>query len=164
MILMSKKLSKVLFISTKHKFLVNQKTLPLLATFREGTTSFAKNAEGTVVNVPMKGGRKHPQQEFIAIDTSNILFVVELHGPEPVIEARLNARNIGFLSGSDRGKIDEHSIFKHVQHEDLLKFGIIPELIGRLPLLSHDLDESALVKILKDQKCSKTISNTFVNG
>ncbi len=75
-------------------------------------------------------------------------------GLEPIIEQRLNTRNIGFLSGSETGNIQKESIFKHVLQEDLLKYGIIPELIGRLPInvALDDLDQKALVKILKEPK------------
>ncbi len=117
-----------------------------------------KILEGTVASVPPQGGRKHPQQEYIQIDTRNILFVCggAFDGLEGIIEERQGRRQIGFGSGGERprGVSDDDNILVHVEPEDLLRYGLIPELVGRLPVLValHDLDEEALIEILRRPK------------
>ncbi len=116
-----------------------------------------KIIEGTIANIPPKGGRKHPHQEFVKIDTSNILFICggAFVGLEDIIEKRIGEKSIGFAGNpkSQKEKLNE-GILKHVEPEDLMHFGLIPELIGRLPVVAvlEDLDESALIKILKEPK------------
>ena len=114
-----------------------------------------KILEGTIANVPPQGGRKHPQQEYIPIDTTNILFICggAFDGMDKIIRRRLNEKVIGFntrIISED----DEKNILSKVQPEDLLKFGLIPELIGRLPqvVALEPLSQNALVKILKEPK------------
>jgi ATP-dependent Clp protease ATP-binding subunit ClpX len=115
-----------------------------------------KILEGTVASVPPQGGRKHPQQEYIQIDTRNILFICggAFDGLEDIIETRLGKRQIGFAAGEDsdrRAFDDDTNPLRWVEPEDLLRYGLIPELVGRLPVLCalHDLDEDALVDILQ---------------
>ena len=116
-----------------------------------------KIIEGTVANVPPQGGRKHPQQEFLHVDTSNILFICggAFAGIEKIISKRSQKSSIGFgatvVAKEEKG-IGE--IMKQVQPEDLLKYGLIPEFIGRLPIIAtlEDLDEKALVNILTEPK------------
>ena len=120
-----------------------------------------KILEGTVASVPPQGGRKHPHQEFLQIDTTNILFICggAFGGIEKLIEQRTNKKSIGF--GADvKSKNDstDDELLKQLQPKDLLKYGLIPEFIGRLPVvvtLNH-LDEDALVKILKEPKNALT--------
>ena len=117
-----------------------------------------KLIEGTIASIPPQGGRKHPQQEFIQIDTSNILFICggAFSGLDKVIEQRINKTGIGFNAEVD-SKSNVSRISKNVdelQPEDLVRYGLIPEFVGRLPVISnlHELDESALVRILKEPK------------
>src|SRR6266511_4053809 len=114
-----------------------------------------KIMEGTVASVPPQGGRKHPQQEFLQVDTTNILFICggAFSGLEKIISARGQGTSIGFgakVSDPDERRTGE--IFRHVEPDDLLKYGLIPEFVGRLPVVAtlEDLDEASLKKILTD--------------
>jgi ATP-dependent Clp protease ATP-binding subunit ClpX len=116
-----------------------------------------KIMEGTVASVPPQGGRKHPQQEFLQVDTTNILFICggAFAGLEKIISQRHKGTSIGF--GAKVESVDERrtgEVFKEVEPEDLLRFGLIPEFVGRVPVLAtlEDLDEEALVRILTEPK------------
>ncbi|MDZ4785668.1 MAG: ATP-dependent Clp protease ATP-binding subunit ClpX [bacterium] len=120
-----------------------------------------KLLEGTVASIPPKGGRKHPQQEYVQIDTTNILFICggAFVGLDDVIRRRLGSRKLGF--GIEKGKTDKASRLKeadsirsHAQPQDLLQYGLIPEFIGRLPVVASldELDEDALIQILHEPK------------
>jgi ATP-dependent Clp protease ATP-binding subunit ClpX len=118
-----------------------------------------KLLEGTIVNVPPQGGRKHPDQKMIALDTKDILFISggAFDGIEQHISSRMNTRSIGFKSASE-GAIDKENLLQYIAPQDLKSFGLIPELIGRMPVVTHlnPLDRAALKLILTEPKNALT--------
>jgi len=115
-----------------------------------------KLLEGSVVNVPPQGGRKHPEQKMIPVNTQNILFISggAFDGIERAIASRMKAHVIGFAETKNRATLDKTNILQYIQPQDLKKFGLIPELVGRFPVLTHlnPLDKEALRKILTEPK------------
>lgn len=117
-----------------------------------------KLLEGAIVNVPPQGGRKHPDQKMIAVDTKNILFICggAFDGIERKISQRLNTQVVGYASSNKKADVDKNNMLQYVTHQDLKSFGLIPEIIGRLPILTHldALDRDALRRILTEPKNS----------
>jgi ATP-dependent Clp protease ATP-binding subunit ClpX len=115
-----------------------------------------KILEGTIASVPPQGGRKHPHQEFLQIDTTNILFICggAFDGLDKIVQRRIGEKTIGFNSEIKHSKADSAVLLKQVQAQDLLKYGLIPEFIGRLPVMVtlEELSKEALVRIIKEPK------------
>ena len=119
--------------------------------------SLLKIIEGTVANVPPKGGRKHPDQHYLQVDTTNILFIVggAFQGIESILKNRLEKKSMGFGAKIKSEKLDEFSeLIKHLRPEDLLKYGLIPEFVGRIPMIVtlESLNKQSLIRILNEPK------------
>ena len=117
-----------------------------------------KLLEGSIINVPPQGGRKHPDQKMIAVDTKNILFICggAFDGIERKIAQRLNTRVVGYASAKNKDKVDKENLLQYISPQDLKSFGLIPEIIGRLPILTYldNLDRDTLRRILTEPKNS----------
>ena len=124
---------------------------------KEGTQqSLLKLIEGTEVLVPPQGGRKHPEQKLLKVDTKNILFICggSFDGIDAVISKRLNTSVVGFKKSSDKEIVEANNLLQYITHQDVRSYGLIPELLGRLPVLAHleELDKAALTSILTEPK------------
>jgi ATP-dependent Clp protease ATP-binding subunit ClpX len=115
-----------------------------------------KLLEGAVVNVPPQGGRKHPEQKMIPVNTQDILFIAggAFEGIQKIVARRVNTNTIGYIAQERREKIDSNNLLRYISPADLRHFGLIPEIVGRLPVLTHldPLDKAALRRILTEPK------------